>query len=79
MNTQDGHRIAELAGVSIDEALILQMADTRLLVAAAAGTIDLNAMARAELASRGLDQAGNWVGFACASALQAVASIPTPR
>jgi hypothetical protein len=58
---------AELANVTYDQAAILQMADTKLLVASAAGTIDLNAMARDELASRGMDASGKWVGFAAAS------------
>lgn len=59
---------AVIAGISGDEAAILQMAQTRLLVAAANGSIDLTAMARAELASRGLDVTGRWVGFAEAAA-----------
>lgn len=33
------------------------------LVAAASGSVDLNALARRELAQRGLDQSGSWVGF----------------
>ena len=48
----------------IDEALILQSAHRALLVAAARGDVDLNALAREELAARGLDADGRWVGFA---------------
>ena len=36
--------------------------------AVARGDLDLNAVARRELASRGLDQTGTWVGFEQASA-----------
>jgi hypothetical protein len=46
-----------------DEAMILQGVDRRILIAAAQGKIDLNAMAREELANRGLDQRGEYVGF----------------
>ena len=33
------------------------------LVAAASGKVDLNFLARQELANRGYDQYGTWVGF----------------
>lgn len=59
---------AASAGISYDEASILQTAHTALLVAAAAGKIDLNALAKAELGSRGMDLDGRWVGFGRASA-----------
>jgi hypothetical protein len=36
---------------------------TDLLVAAANGQVDLLAFAKRELANRGLDQNGQWVGF----------------
>jgi hypothetical protein len=54
---------AKLADITYDEAAILQTCHTNVLLAAAAGKIDLNAMARAELANRGLDTSGKWVGF----------------
>lgn len=56
--------IATIAGISQDDALVLQTAATKLLVAAANGTIDLNQMARMELAARGQGKNGEWVGFA---------------
>jgi hypothetical protein len=59
---------ANRLGLSLDEALLLQSAHTEILVAAAAGTIDLQQMAREELASRGLEQEGRWVGFPKAAA-----------
>lgn len=34
-----------------------------ILIAAARGDIDLNALARIELANRGLGMSGHWVGF----------------
>ncbi len=54
---------AKIAKISYDEAAILQMANLALLLAVAAGKVDLNVMARQELASRGLSQKGTWVGF----------------
>lgn len=47
----------------------LQPIPTAVLVAAASGGIDLNRLARQTLAGRGLNQAGEWVGFAAAAAL----------
>ncbi len=36
---------------------------TRLLLHCANGTLDLQAIAKQQLANRGLDENGNWVGF----------------
>ena len=47
----------------VDELGFIQTALTKVLSAAAAGELDLNRLAREELASRGLDLEGNWVGF----------------
>lgn len=47
----------------------LQMFPTAVIAAAARGELDMNAMARAELAARGLDQQGEWVGFEAAKKL----------
>lgn len=44
----------------------LQTFPTAVLLAAARGEIDLNALARGELASRGLGKAGEWIGFPAA-------------
>jgi len=41
----------------------MQLVQTELLAAAARGELDLNRIARIELASRGLDWQGRWVGF----------------
>lgn len=49
--------------LSQEQASILQIADTKTLAAVARGEVDLNLIAREELASRGMDQNGNWVGF----------------
>ena len=46
-----------------DELGFIQTALTKVLAAAARGEIDLNRLAREELASRGLDDQGVWVGF----------------
>lgn len=41
----------------------LQMFPSEILAAVARGEVDLNAWAKAELALRGLDWQGKWVGF----------------
>ena len=48
---------------SVDEIGFMQMATSRVLAAVAHGELDLNLLARQELAQRGQDAAGNWVGF----------------
>lgn len=50
-------------GFTVDEISFIQTALTKVLAAAARGELDLNRLAREELASRGLDQNGVWVGF----------------
>lgn len=48
---------------TIDEIGFIQIAATKVLAAVARGELDLNRLAREELAGRGLDQNGVWVGF----------------
>lgn len=60
------------ANFTVDEIGFIQIADTKVLAAVARGEIDLNRIAREELASRGLDQDGNWVGFDAARAIHQV-------
>lgn len=48
---------------TVDEVGFIQIALTKVLAAAARGELDLNRLAREELASRGLDDQGVWVGF----------------
>lgn len=48
---------------TIDEVGFIQTALTKVLAAAARGELDLNLIAREELAARGLDKNGVWVGF----------------
>jgi len=48
---------------SLDEIGFIQIADAKVLAAVARGEIDLNRIAREELASRGLGLNGEWVGF----------------
>ena len=57
---------------TIDELGFIQIAPTKVLVAVARGELDLNRLGREEMASRGLDKGGNWVGFARASAIHKV-------
>ncbi|SFM67613.1 hypothetical protein [Nitrosomonas communis] len=52
-----------------DELLSIQVLPLKLILAAANGQIDLNEMARNQLANRGLDLSGKWVGFAKAREL----------
>lgn len=48
---------------SVDELGFMQIAMTNVLAAAARGELDLNRLAREELAARGQDENGIWVGF----------------
>lgn len=57
---------------SIDDIGFIQTAASKVLAAVARGEIDLNRIAREELASRGLDQRGEWVGFAKAAQIHSV-------
>lgn len=54
---------------SIDEIEFIQGATIKVLVAASNGQLDLNRLARQELAKRGLDQNGIWIGFELARRL----------
>ena len=48
---------------TVDELGFIQIAVTKVLSAAARGELDLNRLAREELASRGMNMTGQWVGF----------------
>lgn len=48
---------------TVDEIGFIQIALTKVLAAVARDELDLNRLAREELASRGLDDQGVWVGF----------------
>lgn len=48
---------------TVDQIGFIQLADVEVLAAVARGELDLNRIAREELASRGLDDQGQWVGF----------------
>lgn len=48
---------------TVDEVGFIQLATSRVLSAAARGELDLNVLAREELASRGQNRDGVWVGF----------------
>ena len=58
---------AQLADRNVSDSqnpvFIFSMTSTDLLLAAAAGLIDLNQLAREQLADRGLNADGKWVGF----------------
>jgi hypothetical protein len=63
--------IADGTVFTIDELGFMQLADAKILAAVARGELDLNAVARRELANRGLDHDGKWVGFEKAARLAA--------
>ena len=48
---------------SVDELQFVQLVPVRVLVAVAREELDLNRLGREELAQRGYDQRGVWVGF----------------
>ncbi len=52
---------------TVDEIGFIQIADAKVLAAVARGDIDLNRIAREELAARGLGLHGEWVGFEAAN------------
>lgn len=55
---------------TLNEIEFIQNATVRVLVAVSSGELDLNLIARQELAQRGLDQNGVWVGFTRAREIQ---------
>ena len=55
--------ITEATTFTVDELGFIQIAWNKVLVAVANGELDLNDLARKELANRGLDKQGQWVGF----------------
>jgi len=57
---------------TVDEVGFIQIAPAKVLAAVARGEIDLNRIAREELASRGLGLHGEWVGFEMARKLHGV-------
>ena len=48
---------------TVDGLGFIQIALNKVLAAAARGELDLNQLAREEMASRGLDLKGDWVGL----------------
>lgn len=67
---------AGAGGFTADDVGFLQTASSKVMGASARGEIDLNRLARKELASRGMDTDGKWVGFQRASEIDA--SSPPP-
>ncbi len=60
---QSENRSGLEAGLSSEQLSVIQVFDTDVLSAVARGRLDLNRMAREELANRGLGPHGRWVGF----------------
>ena len=60
MENQSGYSAGPF---SVDEIGFIQIADAKVLAAVGRGEIDLNRIAREELAARGLGLHGEWVGF----------------
>ena len=48
---------------TVDETGFIQIALTQVLAAVARGELDLNRLAKEELAARDLNDRGNWIGF----------------
>ena len=64
---------------TIDELGFIQIALTKVLAAVARGELDLNRLAREELASRGLDTRGQRVGFTRAAEIHLGSHASTTR
>lgn len=60
MKKKDGYSAGPF---TVDEIGFIQIAEVKVLAAVARGEIDLNRIAREELANRGLGLNGEWVGF----------------
>ena len=60
MKKKDGYSAGTF---TVDEIGFIQVAEAKVLAAVARGEIDLNRIAREELANRGLGLNGEWVGF----------------
>jgi hypothetical protein len=60
MSAGVGYSLGPLTPDQID---FIHVAPVSVLVAAANGEVDLNRLALQELANRGYDRQGNWVGF----------------
>ncbi len=54
-------------GFTVDQLGALQLLGTDVLGAVARGELDLNAIALEELANRGMDERGDWIGFEAAA------------
>lgn len=68
--TENTGRVAySLGGLTVDEIGFIQIATLKTLTAVASGKLDLNRLALEELASRGMNHQGVWVGFAEAKAI----------
>ena len=48
---------------TVDETGFIQIAAIKVLAAVARGELDLNRLAKEELAARGLNDQGKWIGF----------------
>ncbi len=58
-----------LGSVTIDQVAFIQTVPVSVLVEVSAGRVNLNRLAREELANRGYDSQGVWVGFREAASL----------
>lgn len=63
MKCYGGHMSYTTSGFTVDEVGFIQAASSRVLAAVARGKLDLNRLACEELAARGQDLDGVWVGF----------------
>jgi len=70
--TQEKHVAYSSNEFTVDEIGFIQIALTKVLAAVARGELDLNRLAREELAARGLDDKGIWVGFDRAKQIHSV-------
>jgi hypothetical protein len=70
--TQEKHMAYSSNEFTVDEIGFIQIALTKVLAAVARGELDLNRLAREELAARGLDDKGVWVGFDRAKQIHSV-------
>ena len=71
-NKKEGSDELRNRGDELNPTFMIQTTDTLLLSEALRGEFDINYILRKELAARGLNEFGNWIGFDAAKKLHKI-------
>ena len=71
-NKKEGSVELRERGDELNPTFMFQTTNTRLLSEALRGEFDINYILRKELAARGLNEFGNWIGFDAAKKLHKI-------